>query len=61
MNQFDIVAHNGSGLADVLALAFRLLGKLLKSSIRTNTPRLFICRYIGKPMLAVCAYFFCYR
>jgi len=33
-----VVTHNGSGLAEVPALAFRQPGKLFKSSIKNKCP-----------------------
>jgi hypothetical protein len=44
----------GLALADVPALAFRLLGKLDKVEQRTIAQKLLVSRYIGKRLLAEC-------
>jgi hypothetical protein len=50
-------AANGLALADVPALAFRQLKFIDKVEYYSFVENLFVCRYIGKPMLAAGLFF----
>jgi hypothetical protein len=54
----NLIAHNGTGLADVPALAFRLSSKLDEVDERAKAELLLVSRYIGKPLLFVRLVFF---